>query len=307
MLFVKILVLGGTGHVGSFLVPMLVKQGHYVYVGTRGKTGLKSYSSYEKVHFLSVDSKDRKDLEALKKYDFEVVVDMPGSAWDVWSVLSDSVEHIVACGSLWMFGKPVIVPTPEVKQGDCPFPTYAERFDKIQYMIEHSGEKKAVFTAIMPSNICGPGKVPLDCTLDRSIEAHKSHMAGDKVVLPDGPECIISPCDAEDIAQLFFRAIHNREASAGQIFNVGSKYGVTATRLVEIYSEIYGVNIPIERVSWDKYVNEISPGISWWWHLYAHMAPDISKAQRLLGYEPKYTPEQTLKRAVEWMQSEEML
>jgi nucleoside-diphosphate-sugar epimerase len=37
------------------------------------------------------------------------------------------------------------------------------------------------------------------------------------------------------------------------------------------------------------------------------MQPDISKAQRLLGYKPRYTPEETMTRAVEWMYKEKLL
>jgi uncharacterized protein YbjT (DUF2867 family) len=34
----KILVVGGTGHIGTFLVPKLVQLGHEVYIATRGRT-----------------------------------------------------------------------------------------------------------------------------------------------------------------------------------------------------------------------------------------------------------------------------
>ena len=73
---------------------------------------------------------------------------------------------------------------------------------------------------------------------------------------------------------------------------------------VRIYSEIYEKEIPIERVSWQEYTEKINPGAGAWWHFYAHMMPDISKAKNLLGYKPKYTPEQTVRRAVEWMKKE---
>jgi nucleoside-diphosphate-sugar epimerase len=33
------------------------------------------------------------------------------------------------------------------------------------------------------------------------------------------------------------------------------------------------------------------------------MLPDISKIRARLGYEPHYTPEQTLERAVDWMKN----
>ena len=61
----KILIIGGTGHVGSFMVPKLVKAGHEVYLGTRGNTKVRSYSSTEGVNFVTVNSGDRESLETL--------------------------------------------------------------------------------------------------------------------------------------------------------------------------------------------------------------------------------------------------
>jgi nucleoside-diphosphate-sugar epimerase len=127
------------------------------------------------------------------------------------------------------------------------------------------------------------------------------------VYLPDGPEPLIGPCDAEDIAQLFFLAIENREKSAGEIFNVGSAYALTGTAFIQAYADIYGVEIPVEKVSWEKYITDINPDKVAWWHFYAPMVPDISKARKLLGYEPQYTPEETLRRAVDWMKTEGLL
>lgn len=304
----KIFIIGGTGHVGSYMVPELVRQGHEVFLGTRGNTAVKSYSSTEGVTFLKCDAKDCDSLKELLPYNFDVVIDMPGTAYNVWCVFAESAKHILACGSLWMFGNPSVVPTPEVRQDDCPFPYYAKRYETIQQMCAESGQNgKAVFTAIMPSNICGPGKIPLDGMGGRSIEVHKAHKAGKPVIIPDGPECLIGPCHAEDIAQLFILAINNREVAAGQLFNVGSEYSLTTSRFVKTLSDIYGVDIPIERVSWETYTTEVNPQITAWWHFYAHMQPDISKAKKLLGYSPKYTPEEALKSAVDWMIEEGML
>ena len=136
------------------------------------------------------------------------------------------------------------------------------------------------------------------------MQFHRDMAAGKTVYLPDGAECLVSPCDAEDIASLFALAAENREAAAGQLFNVGSGYALTVGDFVKAYGEIYGKELPIERVTWEKYITEINPDQGAWWHFYAHMLPDISKARKLLGYEPKYTPEQTMRRAVEWMKEQ---
>lgn len=301
----KIFVVGGTGHVGSFLVPKLLANSHEVYIGSRGVKELQDTAQGAK--FIPFDTYSEESILSIKKENFDVIVDFPGNVKRIWDLLSDSVSHIVACGSLWMLGYPKIVPTPEIWFEKCFDKGYEIRYDEIVEMQAQSGKKKAVFTAIMPPNICGPGKIPLDQYGDRSLDLHKALAAGEKVYLPDGVEPMIGPCDAEDIAQLFLLAIENRDKAAGEIFNVGSAYALTGTAFVQAYADIYGVEIPVEKVSWEKYITEINPDKVAWWHFYAPMVPDISKAKELLGFKPQYTPEQTLRRAVDWMKLEGLL
>jgi len=303
----KVLVIGGTGHVGNFLVPKLLNNGHDVYIGARGQFQPRDSESLKNAKFITVNARDNDSLAALKEEKFDVIIDFPGTAKRVWDVLGEQVGHIIACGSLWMFGYPKIVPTPEISFEKCFDKGYEIRFDDMLRMQAESGKGKAIFTAIMPPNICGPGKIPVDQYGGRDIELHKQMAKGEKVYIPDGPECVISPCDAEDIAELFALAVDNREAAAGQIFNVGSAYALTTSEFIRAYAHIYGVEIPVERVSWEKYITEINPSKGGWWHFYSPMCPDISKARKLLGYEPKYTPEQTMKRAVDWMKAEQLL
>lgn len=297
----KILIIGGTGHVASFLVPMLQEAGHEVVIGSRNKKPIP-----QRVKAVYCDGNNIDSLTPLVNEGFEVVIDFPGTAYNVFQVFKETASHVIACGSLWMYGYPKIVPTPELTQDKCMFEGYARRYQEILQMIEDSGKKKAVFTAIMPPNICGPYKIPLETMGGRNIEVHKQLQKGEKVYLPDGPEVLIGPCDAKDIARLFYLAVENREQSAGQIFNVGSKNSVTASEFVKIYAEIYGVDIPIEKVSWEKY-KQINPNISAYWHFYAHMLPDISKAQERLQYAPRYNVKETMTRAVEWMFEQKLL
>ena len=303
----KILIIGGTGHVGSYLTQKLVVSGHEVYVGTRGNTKQRCDEFFKGAKFIACDAWDLECLRSLKAYGFDAVVDFPGTAYNVWQALEEDVSHIVACGSLWMFGYPHKVPTPEILQERCFYEGYAVRFDQIQEMLNASGRKKAVFTGIMPPNICGPGKIPVDQYGGRDLYRHREMAEGKTIYIPDGAECLIAPCDAEDVASLFALAVENREKAAGQLFNVGCAYALPTSGFIKAYAEIYGVEIPVERVSWERYTTEINPDKVSWWHFYAHMVPDITKARTLLGYEPKYTPEQTMRRAVEWMKKESLL
>jgi nucleoside-diphosphate-sugar epimerase len=181
------------------------------------------------------------------------------------------------------------------------------RFEEMQGLFDRFRDSGPALTTIMPPNICGPGKIPLEGMGGRSLAVHKAHARGEPVPLPDGPEALVGPCDAEDIAHCFALAIKNRDASRGQMFNVGSAYALTASEFIGALAEIHGARIPIERVSWEKYTTRISPDRGAYAHFEFHMCPDISKARRLLGYEPKYTPEETLERAVKWMREEGMM
>ncbi|MBE6688354.1 MAG: NAD(P)-dependent oxidoreductase [Ruminococcaceae bacterium] len=288
----KILVIGGTGHMGTFLCRILAERGHNVTVATRRGIAPDGFEA------ITLNANSPEELFPLKSREFDTVIDFPGAARNVYDVLGDSVGHIIGCGSLWMYGAPKNVPTPEKKQSDCPFKGYAARFEKIMDMIE---DKKCPFTAIMIPNVCGPGKIPLDYMGGRSIDVHKAHKNGAKIYLPDGAEPLISPCDAQDLAMLFALAAENPEKSGNNLFNAGPVNALTITEFVNTYSRIYGSNNEIEYVSWEKYTTEISPSVDYWWHFYSHMCADTSKARSVLGYNPQFTCEETMERAVKWM------
>jgi len=233
----------------------------------------------------------------------DAVVDiLQGDIGAVYSASREAgVSHVVACGSLWMFGRPKVVPTPELTQTECPFADYQRRYSELLQTLDLSKQDGLAFTAIMPPNICGPGKIPLDGMGGRSLEVHQAHQRGEELPLPYPGTNLIGPCDAEDVAYGFFCALRNRESATGEIFNVGSAYALTAERFIATYGQIYKTSIPVRYVSAETYVTEVSPELGAHFHFLEHMCPDISKISSRLGYHPRYTPEETMERGVRWM------
>jgi len=185
---------------------------------------------------------------------------------------------------------------------------YKNRWKVInEVLAESNNAANPTFTAILPPNICGPGKIPLDTKGGRSIMVHRALSEGKEAILPEGAEVLIGPCDAEDIARSFYLAVVKPHRAAGQIFNVGSVYALTASEFVETYARIYGVKIPVRRVPWSEFATNVVPDPGSRYHFEAHMCPDISKLRLLLGYEPRHTPEQTMWRAVNWMREQRLL
>ena len=306
----RILVIGGTGHIGGFLVPALVEQGDDVIVISRGKTPAPSGSHWPQVEMriAAYDRNDKAWQESVAQTRPEVVIDIMGNdVPNTYLAVKGTCEHYIACGSIWMFGKPGTVPTPEVTQSECEFEQYALRYGELLQTKTQTDADGIAFTAIMPPNICGPGKIPIDCIGGRSIEAHKAHQAGKPVTLPDGCNTLISPCDASDVAQGFVLAANNRDAAAGEIFNVGSDYAFTAPQLIAEYGRIYGAKIPIEYVDPREFYQKVLPDPVANCHFRNHMMPDTSKAREKLGYRPRYTPAQAMARAVDWMRGQKLI
>jgi nucleoside-diphosphate-sugar epimerase len=306
----KILVIGGTGHIGSFLVPTLVKDGHEVVVVTSGRKPVPDTPVWHKVKYIKGNYKrsDPAWASLVAGVAAEAVVDIPGT--DVpgtYAAAKRSCKHYVATGSVWMLGPTRQVPTPPEEQGPCPFDWYGMRWRELKETREQASRDGVAFTAVLPPNICGPGKVPIDCRGGRDVEAHKSHARGEAVTLFAGCNTLISPCDASDVAQGHAKALAARDRAAGEFFNVGPAYAMTVPRFVEAYGEIHGVRIPIEWVSREEFLTKIMPDVGASYHFTEHMAPDISKTRERLGYEPQWTPKEAMARAINWMKERQML
>ena len=86
----KVLLIGGTGHVGSHLVKILLASGHEVVIGSRGRTAGSLGEAADKVRFVTVDAHNPASLAALAASErFDAVVDFPGTAWNVWNAFRD--------------------------------------------------------------------------------------------------------------------------------------------------------------------------------------------------------------------------
>ena len=194
----KILIIGGTGHIGANLTRLLAEDGDDVVVMSRGQSsnpatrdGVHNWVTvYSWVNHATLDYKqslaDGSFLALLKDEQPDVVVDILAS--DIGSVANAcreaDVSHLMACGSLWMLGRPKVVPTPETTFEYCPFPDYQYRWTQLSQVMAWAKVRGLAFTAILPPNICGPGKIPLDGHGGRSLAIHQLHQRGVPVILP---------------------------------------------------------------------------------------------------------------------------
>ncbi len=308
----SVLVIGGYGHIGRFLVPRLVRGGWEVTVLTRGNQAPPDGEAWRDLPHRHVAgnyqdlTEKRQWSNLLKETAPGVVIDiLARSAPAVVQACPAGVSHVVVCGSVWMYGPPRQIPTPERTQGPFPFEFYRLRYQQLQELLVAKGGP--AITGVMPSNIAGPGKIPIDPYGTREIAVHKAMASGLEIVLPYDGLILVGPTDAEDVAEVFALAAEQPGKAAGRMFNAAAAYALTFADLVTTYSRIYDVEIPVRSVEWDEFDLVVRPTPDQRYHHEAHMCADITAARRTLGYEPKHSPEAALQRAVEWMRGKELL
>ncbi len=308
----SVLVIGGYGHIGRFLVPRLVQAGWEVTVLTRGQHPAPDSDAWKNLKHRHIvgDYQELCQQHGWSKVIDEVapnaIIDIVArNAPEVVAACPAGVEQVIVTGSVWMYGPPRQIPTPERTQGPFPFDAYRIRYQHLQELLATQGGP--AITAVMPANIAGPGKIPLDPYGSREIAIHKAMASGMEIVLPYDGLMLVQPSDAEDIAEVYALALDKLDESAGRMFNAAAAYALTYADLVTTYSRIHGEEIPVRSVEWDEFDLIVRPSPDQRYHHEAHMCADITAARQTLGYEPKHTPEAALSRAVEWMQSKDML
>src|SRR6478672_7425662 len=100
----NVCIIGGTGHIGSHLVPMLTRDGIDVTVVTRLKSPSPGTAPWKKVQFVraAYSAADPGWKQTLRDAaaDADVVVDLLGiDLAGCYEAVRDTSGHVIACGS----------------------------------------------------------------------------------------------------------------------------------------------------------------------------------------------------------------
>lgn len=105
----RVAIIGGTGHVGTYLVPRLVEAGHDVIcVSRQQREPYHAHSAWQKVQHVQID---REAAEAagtfgaqIRELNADAVIDMicfePESAKHLAEALHGHVQHFLHCGTI---------------------------------------------------------------------------------------------------------------------------------------------------------------------------------------------------------------
>jgi nucleoside-diphosphate-sugar epimerase len=308
----RVIVIGATGHVGTYLVPRLVEAGHEVIAISRGQA--EPYRPHRAWQSVDRRQMDREALEragtfgkeilALKG---EIVIDMicftPESARQLVDALSGHVSHFLHTGTIWTHGVAAIVPTPE-EAPKKPFGEYGVQKAAIEtYLLERARRERFPATLIHPGHIVGPGWNPLNPAGHFNPAVFSTLARGETLALPNFGLETVHHVHADDVAGLFMSAIANWNASVGESFHAVSEKALTLRGYAEAMAAWFGKEPKLEFLPYDSWAQTRSPDEAQATREHIARSPNCSmdKARRLFGFTPRYTSLQAVQEAVEWL------
>ena len=308
----RVVVIGGTGHVGTFLIPRLIHEGYEVVCIHRG--GHKPYlpdPAWKKVHYVIMD-REAEDAAgtigtSVSKLKPDIVIDMicfdVMAARQLVEALRGKVRHFLSCGTIWAHGYPVITPITEDLPRH-PFGEYGIKKAQLEaYLIEEAHIHGFPATSILPGHIVGPGWVPLDPLGTWSLDVYGKLSRGEELVMPHQGLETLHHVHADDVAQAFMRAIANRNASVGESFHAVSRAAMTMRGYAESLASWFGQPARLRFVPWEEYRATVPAENAQhtWDHLTHSSNCSMAKTQKLLDYQPRYSSLEGVWESLNWL------
>ena len=306
----RLVVIGATGHVGSYLVPRLVRAGHEVVALSRGER--EPYVPAPEWRAVERVTADREAEDAAGAFGERIaalapdaVVDMvcftPESARQLLDALRPSRPLLLHCGSIWVHGPVARVPVTE----DEPRTAYGE-YGTGKVAIEALLHREAVAGGV-PSVVLHPGHISgpwpsITPAGNLDLDVWRRLAAGEPLALPGLGLGVLHHVHGDDVAQAFERAL-TRPAAIGSSFHVVSEQAMTLRGLAAGVAGWFGREPVLEFVEWAEFERRVGAGHAEATreHVARSIAASIDRAREVLGYRPRFSSLDALHESLRWL------
>ncbi len=313
----KILVTGGAGFIGVHLCRRLLADGHEVFVADNESNGDPAllpkgvrYTRADVVRPEEVDPVFANGIDAVCHIAGQVsiirsfsdpVADLRTNVEGTLNVIKLCLKHktrrLIYASSMTLYGQVDTVPTPE-SQPCLPDSYYGITKHAAERYVHSTAERPDLdfdfqVTSLRMFSVYGPGQ-----SFSNPYQGVLGIFSGN--ILRGEPITIFGDglqtrdfVFVDDIVDGWVRAL-NTPAAAGQIINLGSGRATSINQLAEAAIAAFGYpkgGYPIIR-------KEGRPGEQ------RKVQADITRARKLLGWEPKTAFEEGLAKTIEWARSE---
>ena len=310
----KAVVIGATGHIGTYLIPRLVNHGYEVVAVSRGiREPYAMRGEWGAVERVKLDRTEEEKAGIFGKkiaaINADVVVDLQNYSVNstksiVGALKGTSISHYVFCSSIWEHGWGTTLPMTE-DMPRRPICDYGR--DKLASMEFLHGEyiqNGFPYSSVMPGHITGPGWTCINPSGNFDPLVFGEIARGEEIFLPNFGMEAVHHVHADDVAQIFMKSITRRSAAMDQNFLAVAPTAMSLRGFAEAMYSYFGHEPRITYLPWEDWKKKArgQPYIN---STYAHLmhndiySPD--KARRLLGYEPRYTIVQAVCECVDSM------
>jgi UDP-glucose 4-epimerase len=292
----KVLVTGGAGFIGSHLVDRLVREGHPVRIIDNLSSGklenIQQHIDTNKVEFIKGDIRDtalvKKSVDgvgfvvhlaaiisvpfSVENPDLTFDVNIQGTHNLLVAATEKNVEKFVFISSCAVYGDPESKPVTE-KTKTSPISPYAEsKLIAERYCLSYNQSNQLKTVVLRFFNVYGPRQSMNAYSGVITIFINKVKQKQPLIIYGDGSQTR-DFVNVRDIVDAILVAMKNQKAE-GEIFNIGSGKSTSINELAKTVLELGNVDLEI------KYEKHRAGDIE-------HSLADITKAKKLLGYEPK--------------------
>jgi nucleoside-diphosphate-sugar epimerase len=308
----RIVVIGGTGHIGTYLIPRLVNAGLEVVSLSRGeRSPYQRHEAWRSVTTVTIDrgAEEKTGAFGKKVRDLrpDIVVDLicftEASARHLVDALKGEVGHFLHVGTIWVHGPSVECPTNEM-QTRRPFGDYGIAKAAIEaYLLKVARKDLFPATIIHPGHIVGPGWAPLNPAGHFNPRVFTALAKGEPLALPNFGLETVHHVHADDVAQTIMCALANWRASVGEAFHAVSPAALTLRGYAEAMASWFGREPNLRFLPWPEWKREHTEEETA--QTYDHIAHSpncsIEKSARLLGYQPRYRSIEAVCESVAWL------
>ncbi|MDD5433189.1 MAG: NAD-dependent epimerase/dehydratase family protein [Candidatus Pacebacteria bacterium] len=302
----KVLVTGGAGFIGSHLVDKLVEMGHHVLVldnlvnGKREKVNPKAefhqidICDFETMSLYFKDIDYVFHLAALPRVPLSIEDPVGTSKVNISGTINvleagkrTGVKRVINTSSSAVYGNQDKQPLQE-NMTPNPISPYGlqkwvgEKFSKI-----YSELYGLPVVSVRPFNVFGPG-IDVDSGYSSVLGRFLKLNSQNKPLTIDGDgEQTRGYCFVVDLVEAFILAMGSQKIKGGEVINAGS-------------DKAYSINYLAGLIGGEKIYGPERPGDI------RHTKADISNAKELLGWEPKMSFDEGVKRTIEWFENEKL-
>ncbi len=304
----RVIVVGATGHIGTWLVPRLVRAGHDVVGVSRGlREPYQRSSEWDAVRMENLDretaERDQSFGSAIAGLSPDAVIDLTcfniRSATHIVDALRGKVELFAHCGTLWVHGIPKTRPYDETTPRE-PIGEYGINKAEVERYLMNEAAGGFPATVLHPGHITGPGWTPINPAGNLDTQVYKRLSRGDVVSLPGDGMSTLQHVHADDVAQAFELAVARPDLSIGEAFHVAAREPVTQRDFAEAVASWSGRHANIDFLPWEEWRATVSARDAelTYDHMIHSPYASIEKAERLLGFRPRFSAVEAVRNAL---------